>query len=105
VPCEKYLDGMQRPMNYCSGMRASNEDAKMKTKLYELLARLPTRPPRISTSTTANPGARCYWCPTLTDPYRGHARTIFAETRSAYRLASDGAVEIEVLSAGHRDLV
>jgi uncharacterized protein YecT (DUF1311 family) len=43
VPCEEYLDGMQQPMNYCTGMRASNADARMKATLDDLLVRLPTR--------------------------------------------------------------
>ena len=43
VPCEKYLDGMQQPMNYCTGMRASNAEAKMKGTLDDLLVRVPAR--------------------------------------------------------------
>jgi len=43
VPCEAYLDGMQQPMNYCTAMRASNADARMKATLDDLLVRLPAR--------------------------------------------------------------
>jgi hypothetical protein len=42
VPCAGYLDGMQQPMNYCSGIRASNADAKMESDV-EGTSRPPAR--------------------------------------------------------------
>jgi uncharacterized protein YecT (DUF1311 family) len=43
IRCDDYLDGMQQPMNYCSGMRAAHADANMKATFDDLLKRLPTR--------------------------------------------------------------
>lgn len=42
VPCEDY-DGMQQPMNYCTGMRAANADTTMKVSFDDLVKRLPAR--------------------------------------------------------------
>lgn len=47
IRCEDYLDGMQQPMNYCSGMRAAHADAKMKATFDGLLERLPARAPAL----------------------------------------------------------
>lgn len=43
VPCEDYLDGMQQPLNYCSGVRAAHADANLKATFDEVLRRLPAR--------------------------------------------------------------
>ena len=42
VPCEDY-DGMQQPMNYCTGMRATKAESKMKATFDDLVRRLPAR--------------------------------------------------------------
>jgi uncharacterized protein YecT (DUF1311 family) len=42
VPCESY-QGMQQPMNYCTGMRAMKAEATMKARFDELVKGLPAR--------------------------------------------------------------
>jgi uncharacterized protein YecT (DUF1311 family) len=42
VSCEDY-DGMQQPMNYCTGMIAEKAEAKLKATLEEVVKRLPAR--------------------------------------------------------------